>query len=1330
MNKQVKYTVQGMSQDISKSKHPNNLSFENKNIRIVNTDSQSSLSVTNEKGNKFMIKIPNPSIDVNNNKIIYSDKSIIFNNFDDNEILNGKLPLVSQNQIIIGKTTTRNGVILFTTDNNGFDCIWEIDDLLSSTFKLTLLYCRNLQFSNSSPIQAIFNYENEIIQKVYWVDGVNQLRFLNIRHNIDNGDLENLIDLNSNSINTVGDYSLSQPLLEDISGGGVNTSGVVQYAYNLYKLNGAQTTISPLSEQINLDKGITGGGSINEIVGSTPSLSIPTLDKNYSHIKIYSIKYTSFNQLPSVNLIEDRIIDSYVNYKFSDDGNNISTLSLAEFIFLGSNPLIPKHIESKDNRLFSANMKDTAYTLDIDMRAYSHDSFGNCRLFTGNVFYENNQLKGNNETFSAGTSISNYNYLKTSDAINPNYDLYKYQKNGFNIGGEGLYIKYEIVQKTLNNLKGNIKYLKFLKDDEIYRIGIQFYNKLGQISDVKWIADFKTPIGNLEGKYNTLKVDINDVAFNNYINSLNLPPNSQPVGYKIVRAERDIRDRTILCQGSLTGMMVQTTNKSDEESYWAVENNRQSQTLEEVKVPIPISRGFTNLSNETVIFPTENLKSMSGGFASGRDEGFTEIYKDADSSYQTQNSWQYTKMFQMHSPEILFNTGLSFGSGLKLRTKGVSSHVETNKWLQFIQNQSKTVLESYKSPNTNNVRFEEKEFGIIGPVYAGVRDNQTNHILYNRNYSNFKPLSNSLNSRFIYGRPEITERGQGTKAYNGDSNFRYSNSLESIISDRQKGSSFDDAAIRSINSYSERCLTIVEGTDLTPESNRFSLEDIINNTNLSSDNGLILSEVVRPISYIYQGGIYGGNSIEDKSRSTYVEIGNYTNIDNYSINIESAGDTFVQSFNVGRILKTDTEILNSETLQISESIIFNVETTINLQNRDDLSLFSWDNRFQPRYDEYHSYNRVYSQDSNLIRRQSDLSSLKPVNNFDTRIISSKLKIPGELIDNWTDFLENETLDLDGKYGAINALVNSRDEIYALQDKSISRISINPRVQTQGSDGISLELGRGAVLYDYNYLTTESGTINKWSVFPSPEGFYYLDVMNKNFGKVQGGVYNLSDDNGFNAYFKNNINFDIIKDDNPLLKKGVTGIYDNVNQEALLTVLQGDKSFTMSFNEKLKSFTSFYDYLPSIYINKGTKLLTINSNNDSLYIQNEGNYNQFYEQYYPSYIILQVNPESDLDCVFNNIEFKSEAYIDGVDQPNSTINFLQAYNEYQNTGKVPLIVGRNKNLNRKFRKWSAIIARNQGTRDRIRNPWIFLKLELNKTDNTQFILHDILINYTV
>lgn len=1299
MNKQAKFTVQGMSQDISKAKHPNNLSFENRNIRIINTDSQSSLAVTNEKGNKFLLQIPNPQLDLSNNQVIYNDKVLPYNNKAGNEITNGSLPTVSLDQIIIGKIETRQGVILFTTDNNGFDCIWEIPDLLSDSNDINLLYCRNLGFSNQNPIQAIFNYENDIIQKVYWVDGKAQLRFLNTRHGIENGDLEELIDLNSNSINTVGEYSLSQVELQDISGGGSHTAGVVQYSYNLYKLNGAQTTIAPLSEQVSLDNGTTGGGAINEIVGVTPSLIIPNLDTNYSHIKIYAIKYTSYNQSPSVSLIEDRIIDSYTNYRFSDDGNNVSDLTLSEFIFLGSNPIIPKHIESKDNRLFSANIKDTAYTLDIDMRAYSHDNTGACKLYTGNVYYENNQLKGPNQTFSAGTAITNYNYLETADTINPDYNKYKYQKNGSTIGGEGKFIKYEILQKSFTS----VKYLKFLKDEEIYRYGIQFYNTLGQYTEVKWIADHKAPSGNLEGNYNTLKVTINEVAFNNYINGLNLPNDKKPVGYKIVRAERDIRDRTILCQGSLTGMMVQTDKDVRNWEFWGDITNRKTQSLSEVKLPIPISRGFVNLPNETSIFPTGNLTMMNEGRNS---EGKNEIYRDDDRDYKNQQSWQYTKMMQMHSPEILFNTGLSFSNGLNLKVKGISLHTETNNWFQNIVNSSGTIKRNFKSPNVDDINIVEKQFGIIGPVNRGDKDDITAHILYNRKYNNFKGITTTITDRPIYRSPEITERGQGTTTYAGDSNFRYNNSLESVISDRQKGSSFDDAAITSINSYGERCLTIVEGNDGITEDNRKSLEGLISGTNLTGDNGLILSEVVKPTSYIYEGGIYGGNSIEDKAVTTYTEIGVYNDITTYVTQIDSPGDTFVQLFKVGRILKTDTSILSNEIMQLSEIIEFNVETTVNLLNRNDSSLFSWDNKFQPRYDEYHEYNRVYSQTSNLILRATDSSSFKPVSNFDTRIISSKLKTPGELIDSWTDFLENETMDLDGKYGAINALVNSKDQIYALQDKSVSRLAINPRVQTQGNDGIGIELGKGAVLYDYNYLTTESGTINKWSVFPAPEGFYYLDAMNKNFGKVQGGVYNLSDDNGFNAYFKNNINFDLIKQDNPLINKGVIGIYDVVNRQALLTILQDDDNFTIAFNEKLKSFETFYDFTPSLYVNRGTKLLSVDPLNRDLYTHREGNYNQFYGTYYPSYVILQVNPESDLDCVFNNIEFKSEAYIDGVDQPNANINFLRAYNEYQDTGRVPLIVGRNKNLNRKFRKWSAIIARNQGTRDRIRNPWIF------------------------
>lgn len=1343
MNKQAKFTFnKGMNQDISKYKHPGEFYFEGNAIRVINTDEQTLYGVSNEKGNRLDVTLPAPTVDSTNNVIRYGDSTVPFINSPNNEILNSDLPMTSGTQIIIGHAVTRNGVVILSTDNNNFDCIWLLDNIIEGAYNLSLLYCRSLGFSTARPIQALFNYENENIQKVYWVDGENQLRFINIEHSVANGDTEELMDLNSSSIDIVSDYSLSQPMLNSIVGGGVHRAGVIQYAYNLYRLNGSQTTISPLSELISLDNGATGGGALNEIVGSSPSMTIPRLDTNYTSIRIYSIKYTSFNETPAIALIEDSLIDSYTNYTFTDDGNNIRTLTLSEFLFLGGNPLVPRHIESKDSRLFAANLQDSAYRLEIDTRAYSHDSSGATRLYTGNVSYNNGVLTGPNQSFSAGTPITDYNYLTGDDAINPDYDTYRFQKNGTTIGGEGLYLSYEIVQQTESELEGDLKYLKFFKDDEIYRIGIQFYNRLGQTTEVKWIADFKAPSGNLAGNYNTLRVTLKTTALTAYLNSLNLTDDTTPVGYKIVRAEREISDRTILCQGSLTGMMVQTTVDARNTGFWSNEGNRNAQSPREVKLPIPISRGFVTPSNEFVIFPTRNLQPMNDSPGSGFDENRTEIYADADPDYKNQQSWQYTKLFQMHSPDILFNTGLSFSNNLNLNVIGGVEHTSTNFWYQRIRTATGEPRERYQAVNTNLVSNISGGFlhttrlpfsqGLIGPNFDGERDGWMDQLMYNRRYHNFVEASNDTNFA-IYGAPEITERGAGTNSYNGDSNFRYTNSLQSIITDRRKESrnnNQDEPAITSMNSFGERCLTIVEGVT-TNEADKKTLEEL-RPSNIQNFNGLLLAQITRPISYIYNNGVYGGLSNENKSRTSYVEIGTYNDLTVATTNIESPGDTFVQIFKCARISKTDTNVLRFDVAQLTEIIEFPVETTVNLQNRNDISLFEWDNTFQPRYDDYHQYNRVYSQDSNLVRRATDAVNVRRVNNFDTRIIASRLKIPNETIDSWTDFLENDTMDLDGKYGAINALVNTRDEIYALQDTAVARMSINPRIQTQGSDGVGIELGRGAILYDYNYLTTQSGTINKWSVHSSPTSFYYLDAINKSYMRVNTtvGVANLSDQFGMHSTLQRDLLVNSIMQDNPLIGRGVVGGYDVVNGDSYMTVLQRDNNFTLRFSEKNNAFYSFHPYTPSRYINKGDIFITTSPDNNKLYTQGEGNYNEFYGQYHPSTITLLINPEADMDCVFNNIEYKSEAYINGVDQPGSTLTHMTAWNEYQNTGRVQLILGRNSNLRRKFRKWKAIIARNQGTRDRMRNPWLFLKLELDRNDNTRFVLHDIIINYTI
>src|SRR5690606_31077923 len=148
---------------------------------------------------------------------------------------------------------------------------------------------------------------------------------------------------------------------------------------------------------------------------------------------------------------------------------------------------------------------------------------------------------------------------------------------------------------------------------------------------------------------------------------------------------------------------------------------------------------------------------------------------------------------------------------------------------------------------------------------------------------------------------------------------------------------------------------------------------------------------------------------------SYIGIGDYSTIDKTSVQIDNAGDTYVQLFKFLRINKTDLEIYDHTQTQLTEIVEFYTETTIDLKNRNDISSNDWDSRFQPQSVEYHKYNNVYSQQNNLISNRDTSFTFRRIENFDTRIQATKLKIPNETIDSLTDVLPNETLDLDGKF---------------------------------------------------------------------------------------------------------------------------------------------------------------------------------------------------------------------------------------------------------------------------------------------------------------------------
>jgi len=1327
MNKKVKYTFGGATQDISKSKHPFHYYFEAGHIKILSTDSQSTGSINNEKGNELVITIPNISINDSTNIITYDNNILPYKNGNEisQQLASGELSTTSSNHIIIGHTTTREDIILFTTDDNNMDCIWLVTNVLEEDYTLTLLYLRNLGFSVNNPIQAIFNYENENIQKVYWVDGNKQIRYINITYsNIDGNDP--LIEIPLNSINFVGDVKFSQPYISDIVSGGSHTAGMIQYAYNLYRLNGSQTKLSPLTELVPLSKGITsGGGDLNEIVGSIPVVNITDIDISYTHINIYAIKYTSFNQIPSINLIEEIELNGRTEIKVFDDGSVISSLTLEEFIFLGSNPIIPKHIETKDNRLFLGNLKDSSFDLpeSLDFRAYSFS----INSTTTNIWDDPQLTSGGliNKTVNKTTVTSTYNVPLKHDAINLEYDTRKYQYNSTILGGTGKYLKYEIVQKTSSELSNPVNTYRFLKDEEIYRIGIELFNGLGQNSPPKWIADFKAPVGNLEGNYNTLKVELLS-SFYTWLNTYNFNSNEEiPIGYRIIRADRTLNDRTILCQGALTQMMCQTTRNVTNFNYWKIENNRKLESDDLVKFPIPITRGFQ--SNIIPLIQTDHLRMMNeegeGPYGSNPNSEFAleEIFSGVALDYKRQQSWQYTKLFQLNSPDILFNSGLSFSTGLKFKVKGLVSNTKNNLWYKRINVVNEVVDKDIKYNVTTNFlsNVDVKFMGLFGPATHGgqIMDFTSIH----REYSTYYP--NTTNNYYdVYGSPEVTERGQGITSYNGDGTLKYSNTLEGFLTDRSN----DEDAIVNMNSYGNKCLTFAQGNN---SSTRKGLEDIFSESTISNSNGLLLTEITIPEITIYLGNIYGGNSYEDKTRTTYIPIGEYKPLTSTSIEIDNAGDTYIYNYKFARISKTDTQVLEHQSLQLTEIVSFPIETYVDLKNRNDLSLFEWDSEFQPRYENYHNYNRVYSQSPNLVGNTSIDFNFKKIKNFDTRIQSTKLKIPNESVDSWTDILENELLDLNGKYGPINNIVSFNDMLYAFQDEAIAQILINPRVQLQSTDSLGLELGSGDILYKFVYLTTKSGSINKWGIVPTKKGIYYYDALNKAVGRVPDAIGPLLTDlKGMHSFFNNNYNYNLIKEDNPVLGKGVIFGYDNYNNDIYISLLQSNDSFTWCYNELKDEFIDLKTYIPSRYINKGEKFIIPNINNNTLYEQYKGDYNKFFGIKQPSYIILQVNPESDIDCVFNNIHYNSELYLNDIDQPNKTLTHIQAYNEYQDSGRIPLIVNRGSNIRRKFREWQADIPRQD--RNRIRNPWIFLKLELDNTSNYKLILHDIIVYYKI
>lgn len=479
----------------------------------------------------------------------------------------------------------------------------------------------------------------------------------------------------------------------------------------------------------------------------------------------------------------------------------------------------------------------------------------------------------------------------------------------------------------------------------------------------------------------------------------------------------------------------------------------------------------------------------------------------------------------------------------------------------------------------------------------------------------------------------------------------------------------------------------------------------------------------------------------DGSRTDITEISAYS------------GDTYVSRYD---ILKTLPYSDNSEN-SITEIASVLLETHINVDGRTDTNRGN-SNMLGITEENFNIYNDVYSSDNNFFSGAVLSSSRFSTNIFPSQITWTLTKTPNEEIDTWTNITLASVLDMDGDKGPVRAIRRYQNSLIAFQDKGIAEILFNSRTQLATTEGVPIEIANSGRVDGKRYVTDKAGCVNKWSIVETSRGIYFIDNINSSISVFNGSVQSLSDAKGFKDWIGRNNSTDLW---NPRDFNNFVSFWDRVNDDVyFLRGNEGENHDVLCYNEQLQQFVSFYNYgkVPMM-VNVQDKFVafkTVNTGDEAtpdhkyLWKQGEGLYSHIFNEYQNFYTLYRVTPEPYSDKTFTNLTYRADMF--DMNQDNdfmpgeglltgNTFDTLEVWNEYQGN-KVNLEFTA-KDLypdkRRKFRIWRMDIPRDRKSEDnpyglnRIRNPWIYLKLEKDNTNleeghNERMEFHDLAVSY--
>ena len=454
---------------------------------------------------------------------------------------------------------------------------------------------------------------------------------------------------------------------------------------------------------------------------------------------------------------------------------------------------------------------------------------------------------------------------------------------------------------------------------------------------------------------------------------------------------------------------------------------------------------------------------------------------------------------------------------------------------------------------------------------------------------------------------------------------------------------------------------------------------------------------------------FGGQTEEALISNNWVVAGNAQPLSGSSFTLTwDRGDTYYQRYDC---LKTYPYTLEDEN-SIVEVVSFMCETRINIDGRYDKNRGTASLVAHPT--NFNLLNPIYSQRDNFFNYRG-FNSRNDIELFPNQITWTVTKSPNSEIDKWTNITLASTLNLDGDKGEIKRIEKFRNELFAFQERGISRILFNDRTALSTTNGLPVELANSGRVEGKMYFTELEGLTNKVSIKTTPNGIYFIDGKTKTAYLFNGQqCLSLSDTKAMKIFFTGQPdNFRIF--------------YDSKEKDVYFV----NSNYCLCYSEKLGEFAGFFSY-ENVPLMENVKDKFLSLYNNDIWEHYVGNYNSFYGIIKPHSITFIGNDNLPFDKIYTNLEFISDSFFNNEYVSTKTFDHLKVWNEYQ-TGEESLVDtnGRPSNLKKKFRIWRAHLPRaNWNGRDRIRNPWCFVQLRMDNPSIYKTILHKVNLEYYI